>query len=159
MPRFHDQYGNEYDIDDMSAVTWRVCAYAVIRNERKELLVLRPGWDARWELPGGGVEIGESVQAALEREILEETGYAVKRILERPIALGERWFVTDDGKPRHALCLFFEAEIDSDRPRRPDIVNTAGRADEVEAMAWKPLADLTELTAHHVIHPALEAIR
>jgi len=158
MPRFHDQFGEEYEIDDMSAVSWRICAYAVIRNGMGEILVIRPGWDARWELPGGGVDIGESVHEALKREVMEETGYAAKSIQDRPFAMGEQWFVTDDKKPRHALCLFFDVEIDAST-RRADVVNTAGRTDEVEAMEWKDLDELTDATAHHVIRPALEFLR
>lgn len=36
-----------------------------------------PEYDLKWELPGGKIEMGEAPEAAIEREILEETGLRV----------------------------------------------------------------------------------
>jgi len=50
---------------------------AVIIEEGRLLLAQRPNGDSLaglWELPGGKVEPGESVQECLERELLEELG-------------------------------------------------------------------------------------
>jgi ADP-ribose pyrophosphatase YjhB (NUDIX family) len=49
---------------------------AVIRRDGEVLLALRR--DLRgWELPGGNLEAGEAPEAALRREVLEETGLEV----------------------------------------------------------------------------------
>ncbi|WP_018131678.1 NUDIX domain-containing protein [Effusibacillus pohliae] len=49
-----------------------------ITNEQQEALLVRTYWRSdTWELPGGGVEAGETLDAALCREILEETGIHV----------------------------------------------------------------------------------
>ena len=53
-----------------------VVVHGVILSERGVLLSVRS--DLRgWELPGGNAEPGESGEAALRREILEETGLEV----------------------------------------------------------------------------------
>jgi 8-oxo-dGTP pyrophosphatase MutT (NUDIX family) len=39
---------------------------------------LSPGTGTWWELPGGGMEPGESVAATAARELAEETGFAVE---------------------------------------------------------------------------------
>ena len=45
---------------------------------RKEVLLIQRRDVPVWVLPGGGVEPGESPEAAVTREILEETGLTVK---------------------------------------------------------------------------------
>ena len=44
----------------------------------REILLMRRSDNGFWSLPGGFVEIGESVSAAALREVLEETGYTVE---------------------------------------------------------------------------------
>ena len=58
----------------------RVAAGAVVLHEDKVLLVLRgqPPSEGVWAIPGGSVELGETLQAAAEREVLEETGLHVR---------------------------------------------------------------------------------
>ena len=51
-------------------------AYGVIHNADKVALVLkgRGAYVGQWDLPGGKIEVGEDPEAALLREIEEETG-------------------------------------------------------------------------------------
>ncbi|HEY4387775.1 MAG TPA: NUDIX domain-containing protein, partial [Ktedonobacteraceae bacterium] len=52
---------------------FRVGVYAVIFAGTKVLLALRRDI-AWWNLPGGGMEPGETVEEAMCREVREETG-------------------------------------------------------------------------------------
>jgi mutator protein MutT len=65
---------------------------AIILNERDELFMSQRGQKARnergcWEFPGGRVEYGETLQAAIMREIQEEFGIRITI---------ERFLATDD---------------------------------------------------------------
>lgn len=53
---------------------------AVIIHQQRVLLIKRgrPPLLGEWSLPGGVVELGETLRAAVEREALEETGLIVK---------------------------------------------------------------------------------
>jgi len=54
----------------------RVAVDAVLLHEGRLVLVRRgkPPFRGRYALPGGGVEVGERLEEAVEREVLEETG-------------------------------------------------------------------------------------
>lgn len=55
----------------------------VILNPDNEVLLIRrknPPFQGSHALPGGFVEIGETAEAACRREVLEETGIAVKNL-------------------------------------------------------------------------------
>ncbi|SDX48483.1 mutator mutT protein [Modestobacter sp. DSM 44400] len=56
------------------------CVGAVVRDERGRLLLIRRGHApsrGSWSVPGGRVEHGESEEAAVVREVAEETGLTV----------------------------------------------------------------------------------
>ncbi|WP_126580171.1 NUDIX domain-containing protein [Tengunoibacter tsumagoiensis] len=55
---------------------FRIGVSALIFEEDQILLALRRDIDW-WNLPGGGMEIGETVEEAVCREVLEETGLIV----------------------------------------------------------------------------------
>ena len=58
----------------------QVAVGAVVFNEGKILLVkrIKDPQKETWAIPGGSVNLGESLQEAAERELKEETGLTVK---------------------------------------------------------------------------------
>jgi 8-oxo-dGTP diphosphatase len=87
-------------------------AAAVILNEDGKVVLIRRGQapDAgEWSIPGGGVELGESVAEALRREVREETGLeiAVGEFLE----VYERVERDADGVRFHFVVLDYRATV------------------------------------------------
>ena len=57
----------------------RIAVGAVVFKQHRVLLVKRgkPPAQALWAIPGGSVKLGETLQQAAEREILEEAGITI----------------------------------------------------------------------------------
>jgi ADP-ribose pyrophosphatase YjhB (NUDIX family) len=87
-----------------------VAVSAAIMREGQVLLVrrARPPSNQVHTLPGGVVEVGETLREAVEREVKEETGLAIE-----PLALaGHREFIVRDEASRvvrHFIILAFAA--------------------------------------------------
>lgn len=58
---------------------------AVVFDESGRILLIRHAYRPGWHFPGGGVERGEGLAHALQRELLEETGLV---LLEPPVLHG-----------------------------------------------------------------------
>jgi 8-oxo-dGTP diphosphatase len=83
-------------------------AYALVFDAGGQVLVVEE--HGFWWLPGGGLEAGESCEAGLVREMLEETGYAVEILRE----LGRAREYTQDpvSKRFHDKhCAFFAVRL------------------------------------------------
>lgn len=55
-------------------------AYAVLVRDGKVLLTYQAEPEPEFQLPGGGIDAGESPIQALHREVLEETGWRVRSL-------------------------------------------------------------------------------
>jgi len=64
--------------DYEKALGVRPSVSAVIFDRRGRLLLQQRSDGGQWGLPGGSVEIGESIADAVVREVREETGLAVR---------------------------------------------------------------------------------
>ncbi len=85
----------------------RVRVAALLLRDGKVVVVRhRSAGNAYYLLPGGGVDYRETLEAALLREVREETGLIAK--------IGELLYVNDTidpNGPRHVINITFSAEI------------------------------------------------
>ena len=121
---------------------------AVIVEHDRVLLARRgsPPLQGQWSLPGGVVELGETLRAAAEREALEESGLIVEagEVLE----VLDRIIPGKDGAPQYHYVL-----IDFLCRRCGGDLRAGGDATEV---AW---ASEEELPKYNLEQPALDVIR
>lgn len=54
---------------------FRVSLKAVILNDKGEVLIVKEHDRDWWDLPGGGIDHGETIKEALARELFEEVSY------------------------------------------------------------------------------------
>ncbi|MET7747981.1 NUDIX domain-containing protein [Micromonospora sp. NPDC005367] len=95
------------------------CAGALIVDDDNRLFFQRRSPHRRlfpncWDVVGGHLESGEDVEAALRREVTEETGWTVSHLLG---PVGEYRYVGDDGLARIEYDWLVRVEGDLARPR------------------------------------------
>ncbi len=90
----------------------RLGASAIIFNEQGKFLLTKRADNGQWCLPGGGLESGESIAEACEREVFEETGLKVRvKRLVGVYSHPDQLVVYRDGNKAFIVALHFEAEV------------------------------------------------
>jgi 8-oxo-dGTP diphosphatase len=125
---------------------------AVIFKGEEVLLVRRGQEPAKgvWSLPGGLVEVGETLVEGVQREIIEETGLIV-RILGVTAVLERIYRDPDDRIPYHYILIDFACEYEAGDLRPGSDIDDA----RFVATADLNSLDLPEFTAR-VIQRARE---
>lgn len=151
---FIDRWGREHKPDEQSVFKPRRGVFAAVIVDEKILITWPNCAPDVPELPGGGVDEGETLEQALIREVEEEAAVIVPHIkpvkrFDQEIGLyaddcGEFWHYTqtyfllqgDD----YAACLF-------DGARKPE---------DALISRWVKLAELDDLRLHAVHRAALK---
>jgi 8-oxo-dGTP diphosphatase len=127
----------------------------VVISEGRALLIKRgyPPLEGQWSIPGGTLEVGETLTEGVQRELAEEAGLEV-RVLEL-IEVFERIFHDEAGKIRyHFVILDYLCEMVSGEARA---------ASDVVDVAWASEAELGKYmltpTATRVIRKAFAMAR
>jgi len=128
----------------------RLAAYAVVVEQREGrdhvLLALWNEADTpKWTMPGGGVELDESVEQAAVRELREETGYAVELtglLGVHSFVLPPQVRVTATDRPLKSVRVVFSARIVGGELTR----EVAGTTDEARWFAMDEVASLTQVS-------------
>jgi 8-oxo-dGTP pyrophosphatase MutT (NUDIX family) len=94
------------------------CVGAVVRDERNRVYAHRRAPDRRllpgiWDIIGGHLEVGETPQQALARELQEETGWRLRHVQ----AVIADWEWEHGGVVRRELDYLVEVDGDLDAPR------------------------------------------
>lgn len=134
-------YFNDPKAPAANSIVPSVCA--LIRNGHGEVLMVHKTDNHLWALPGGGVDVGESVTDAVTREVQEETGLAV--CVERLIGVysdPNHVMAYDDGEVRQQFSLCFTASM------RGGELRTSSETSEVRFITPEHLQSLD-------IHPSM----
>jgi ADP-ribose pyrophosphatase YjhB (NUDIX family) len=113
-------------------------------NEAGEILVIRRTDNDNWALPGGAMDIGETIAKAGVRETREET--AIECEIERLVGVytnpGHVMLYTSNGEVRQECSLVFAARATGGEP------TTSSESSEVR---WISLDKLDQ----HPMHPSM----
>lgn len=103
----------------------RTAVVAVVKNSDGDVLLTKraiPPYMGKWVMPGGKIDLGEPITAALKREVLEEVGLDVH--VEGLIDIFE--IVPTNEHAEHYVILYYLAS-----PKSVDLVPNSGEISEV----------------------------
>jgi 8-oxo-dGTP diphosphatase len=99
----------------------------VVIHEGRALLIKRggPPLEGQWSIPGGTLELGESIQEGVRRELLEETGIEVR--VGELIEVFDRIFRDAAGKIQYHFVIvdYLCEKISGEAKPASDVTDTA----------------------------------
>ncbi len=116
------------------------CSAIIFDEKRGKVLLTQRADNGRWCLPGGGMDSGESVAQACEREVWEETGLCAR--VTRLVGVysnPDQLVIYPDGNKAFFVVLSFEAEI---------IDGELGLSDETTAFGYFSLEEMESMPMH-----------
>jgi len=88
---------------------------AVVLDRENRVFLVRHGYVSGWHLPGGGVEVGETLGEALKRELMEEGRIE----LSAPLVLHGLFF-NSHVSPRDHVAVYVVRQFRQDRLPEPN---------------------------------------
>jgi ADP-ribose pyrophosphatase YjhB (NUDIX family) len=149
--------GGSVDVP-LSKLRFRPAGYGVVARGPELLLVMFPAL-GKYSLPGGGLDIGESVEDAVRREVLEETGYEVE--IGELLHFKQEFFFHPFIGACNSLSFFYLCRpvIQAGEPSVPDLpgavaewvdVTDSDAFDNLHPFIWEPVRCYLEILRSRV---------
>ncbi|MEE4194675.1 MAG: NUDIX hydrolase [Anaerolineae bacterium] len=124
--------------NDRIRFKFRVAALAMYQGH---VLIHKYEGSKYWSLPGGNVELGETTQEALKRELQEEANLEVE--VDRLLWVHENYFVRKSGRHAgkyiHEICFYYLVRINTEKT-----FQFTGKEDDLELFfKWVLLDDIS----------------
>lgn len=110
-----------------------VALVAFLQNEKGEVLLQKRMDSGLWDLPGGCLELGESFEEALYREIIEETGSDNFEIIKQFGTYNWGEFIYPNGDKVQPTDICYACKISENS------INLKYQNEETMALAWVDL--------------------
>ncbi len=128
-----------------------VAVGAYILDENGMILLIRsPKWKDQWIIPGGHIELGESIMETARREAKEEVGIDVEP--EGVLTVAEVINTQESGFHRKAHFIYLEVICNAKAGAEPKIDNR-----EVEEARWFTLEDALSKVKEHIVLRTIKA--
>lgn len=129
-----------------------IVAKAIVMDDKGNCLLLRrgpthPDMAGQPDLPGGLVDPGESVDQAVKREIIEETG-----LQTAPTAHDMLYADTSAYKDRSVTRCLFVVRVAGERP-------AVTLSWEHDGQEWVPFTALADRVTHPIYHAGIQYIQ
>lgn len=102
---------------------------AAVLNEAGEVFLIRHTYTPGWQMPGGGVEVGETLAEALAKELREEARIS----LTGPAQLFGVYFNRKVSRRDH-VALYVVRDFTVDEPKKPDMEIAEARFFPLDAL-------------------------
>lgn len=134
-----DLHGNTKEYS-ASELTFRPTVYGILIEDGK--LLLSKQWDG-YDLPGGGVEIDETIEQSLVREFMEETGMEIN--VKLVVSAESNFFIIPEtNRPVNVIVVYFLCEKISDLGFDKNRLDEAEK-DVIRAPEWIDLDEIENI--------------
>ncbi len=138
---------SEHNVNKVEAIFANETGYATPKIDvrgvvfkDKKILLVREQQDGRWSLPGGWVDAGDAPSVAIEKEIVQESGFIAKAV--KLLALYDKLQHPYPPQWPHIYKAFFLCEIIGGEPHT---------SIETTAVDFFALDNLPPLSLHRII--------
>ena len=121
--QYIDAYGKSHFLDGNSKFSFRPGVYVFVKNDLGEILFVVDSKYDGCEVPGGGMDPGESFLECGIRELKEESGYDIDLISDEPFFIYHDLHYSSSNEFKHRICFYFEGILKSNVQGEQDFTN------------------------------------
>jgi ADP-ribose pyrophosphatase YjhB (NUDIX family) len=144
-----DFHGEIHDVP-VEEIRTRASIYGIIFNEEKTKILLVKHFEG-YDYPGGGLKIGQSIEEALGREILEETGYELNKSSMKLLHATTDLFYHNFKKVAfQTILIYYRASI-ADFTNKKEAEKSASEEQYMGDAEWVSIDDIPLLKFYNAV--------